>query len=248
MKQFVITSSMGKRLIARGVVKHPAVAAAMKKGRLAIVAGTTNGYVAEEVLTALSQGSGFSRAGFRRGTTTPPGFTAPQTPPATDVIIVDGQWVKNKEIFDVVDEMQHGDVILKGGNALDVRRRQAAALIAHPMGGSLAASIPAVIGRRVKMIVPIGLEKRVADDLGDLMALCNAPDAEGPRMMSLPGETFTELDAIALLTGAKATLLAGGGIHGAEGACWVGVQGTPETVHAAESLIHSVSREPPCQA
>jgi len=248
MKQFVITSSMGKRLIAKGVVKHPAVAAAMKKGRLAIVAGTTNGYVAQEVLAALGQAEGFSRMGFRRGTTVPPGFTGPQTSPATDVILVDGQWAKGKEIFDVVDDMQHGDVILKGGNALDVRRRQAAALIAHPMGGSLAASIPAVIGRRVKMIVPIGLEKRVADDLGDLIALCNAPDAEGPRMMSLPGETFTELDAIAALTGATATLIAAGGIHGAEGACWIGIGGTPAAVRAAEELIHSVSREPACQA
>ena len=94
MKQFVVTSSMGKRLIARGVVKHPAVAAAMKKGRLAIVAGTTNGYVAEEVLSALGQTDGFTRAGFRRGTTTPPGFTAPQTPPTSDVVIVDGVWMK----------------------------------------------------------------------------------------------------------------------------------------------------------
>jgi hypothetical protein len=248
MKQFVITSAMGKRLIAKGLLKHPSVAAAMKKGRLVIVAGTTNGYVAEEILGALGQAEGFSRMGFRRGTTVPPGFTSPQTAPTADVVITDGQWAKGKEIFDVVDDMQAGDVILKGGNALDLCRRQAAALIAHPMGGSLAAAIPAVIGRRVRMIVPIGVEKRVADQLGDLVDLCNAADAEGPRMMFLPGETFTELDAIQLLSGATARLLAAGGIHGAEGACWVGVQGAPSVIHAAEELIHSVSREPACLA
>jgi hypothetical protein len=248
MKQFVVTSSMGKRLIARGIARHAAVEAVLKKGRLAIVAGTTNGYVAEEVLSALGQSEGFSRMGFRRGMTVAPGFSSPQTSPAADVVIVDGQWLKGKEIFDVVDDMQAGDVILKGGNALDLCRSQAAALIAHPMGGSLAAAIPAVIGRRVRMIIPIGLEKRVSDDLGELAALCNAPGAEGPRMMLIPGEVFTELDAIHLLAGAKATLLAAGGIHGAEGSVWLGVTGSPSAVHAAEELIRSVSREPVCQA
>jgi hypothetical protein len=248
MKQFVVTSSMGKRLIAKGVAKHEAVAAALKKGRLAIVAGTTNGYVAEEILATLGQSEGFSRMGFRRGMVVAPGFAAPQTAPAADVVIVDGQWLKGKEIFDVVDDMKAGDVILKGGNALDLCRRQAAALIAHPMGGSLGASIPAVIGRRVRLIVPIGLEKRVADDLGELAAFCNAPDAEGPRMMIVPGEVFTELDAVELLTGAKARLLAGGGIHGAEGAVWLGVTGSVAAIQAAEELIHSIDREPACQA
>jgi hypothetical protein len=248
MKQFVITSSMGKRLIAKGIARHAAIGAVLKKGRLAIVAGTTNGYVAEEILAALGQSEGFSRMGFRRGMTVAPGFAAPQVAPTADVVIVDGQWLKAKEIFDVVDDMQAGDVILKGGNALDLCRSQAAALIAHPMGGSLAAAIPAVIGRRVRMIVPIGLEKRVCDDLGDLINLCNAPDAEGPRMMMIPGEVFTELDAIQLLAGASATLLAGGGIHGAEGAVWLGVSGPVPAIHAAEELIHSVSREPACQA
>jgi len=248
MKQFIITSSMGKRLIAKGIVKRADVAAAMKRGKLVIVAGTTNGYVAEEVLAELGQAEGFSRVGFRRGTTIAPGASLPQAASPTDVVISDGQWLKGKEIFDVVDDMQHGDVILKGGNALDFCRRQAAALIAHPMGGSLAAAIPAVIGRRAKIVVPIGLEKRVCEDLADLAALCNSADAEGPRMMVIPGEVFTELDAIQLLTGATGRLLAAGGIHGAEGACWIGVQGSASAIHSAEGLIHSVSREPACQA
>lgn len=248
MKQFVITSSMGKRLIARGMVRHPAVAAVLKKGRLAIVAGTTNGYVAEEILGAIGQADGFSRVGFRRGVTIAPGASAPPAPPPPDVVIVDGQWLKGKELFDVVNDMQAGDVILKGGNALDVSRGLAAALVAHPMGGTIAASIPAVIGRRVRLLVPIGLEKRVEGDLNELAALCNDPATEGPRMVVIPGVTFTELDAIALLTGATATLIAAGGVLGAEGAVWVHVRGAPPEIHAAEQLIHSVSREPPCQA
>ena len=66
-------------------------------------------------------------------------------------------------------------------------------------------------------------------------------------MFPMPGRTFTELDAIKLLTGAKAHLLAAGGVYGAEGALWLGITGTDEQVQAAADLIESVSDEPPCE-
>lgn len=250
MKQFIVTPSAGKRLIAKAIVKHPHVQAALKSGILTIVAGSTNGYVAEEVLTTLGQADGFGRKGFRRGMVTPPGFDAAAAKAdfSGDVVIVKGLWQRGKEIFDFVEQMDSGDVILKGGNALDVAGRRAAVLIGHPMGGTIGASIPAVIGRRVRLIIPIGLEKRVADDLDALAAKLNSPAAAGPRMAVMPGEAFTELDAIALLTGAAATLVSGGGVYGAEGASWIVVEGTAEQESAAAELVKSVAAEPLCQA
>ena len=55
MNQFVITPAAGKRLIARATATHPAVQTALKSGTVVIVAGTTNGYVAEEILKHLGQ-------------------------------------------------------------------------------------------------------------------------------------------------------------------------------------------------
>jgi len=250
LRQFLLTPAMGKRLIGKGLLQHGAIQAVLRKGTLAIVAGTTNGYVAEEILRATAQDKEFSRAGFRRGMVVPPSLDVAsiKSPTAGDVILTDGIWQKGKEIFDVVDEMKAGDVILKGANALDVRRGRAAVYVGHPMGGTVGASIPAVIGRRTLMIVPVGLEKRVADDVQDLADMLNSPHAEGPRMMVLPGQVFTELDAIRLLTGASATLVAGGGVHGAEGAVWIAVRGLPAQVQAAEALVKSLAAEPPCQA
>lgn len=248
LKQYVLTSAAGKRLIAKGIVRHPAVAAAMSAGTLVIVAGSTNGYVAEEALTLLGQAEGFSRLGFRRGVTVPAGVVLPKAELTGDVVIVDGRWLKGKQIFDVVDEMKAGDVILKGGNALDLARGRAAVYIGHPMGGTVGAAIPAVIGRRVQMIVPIGLEKRVAEDVNDLAAELNSPAAQGPRMMVLPGATFTELDAVRLLTGATAKLVAAGGIYGAEGAVWISIKGSDAQLEEADKLMTSVAAEPPCQA
>jgi hypothetical protein len=246
MKQFCVTTSAGKRLIGKAMAAHPDIRAVLTKGTLVIVAGTTNGYVAEEVLTSLGQAQGFSRLGFRRGITVAPGAKAADADLEGDVILVDGLWQKGKTIQDVTDDLKEGDIILKGANAFDTRG-QPAVQIGHPKGGTVLAALPAVIGRRVRLIVPIGLEKRVLEDVTVLAQRCNAPGTDGPRLLPLPGEVFTELDAIRSLTGAQACLLAAGGIYGAEGSLWLGVSGTEEQVSAAAELIRSVAHEPPCR-
>jgi hypothetical protein len=247
MKQFCVTTAMGKRLIGKAMAQHPDIKAVLEKGTLVIIAGTTNGYVAEEVLKALGQAEGFSRVGFRRGVTVAPGARAPQVEFPGDVIIVAGQWQQGQAVTDVAGDLRAGDVVLKGANAFD-SRGQPAVQIGHPQGGTILATLPAVVGRRVRLIVPVGLEKRVFEDINVLAGRCNAPEANGPRLCPMPGEIFTEIDAIRLLTGAEACLIAGGGIYGAEGAYWFGISGTEEQVDAAAELIRSVAGEPPCQA
>lgn len=247
MKQFCVTTSMGKRLIGKAMVSHPDIKAALKKGTLAIIAGTTNGYVAEEVLKSLDQANDFSREGFRRGITMAPGAKAGKSEFPGDVIITDGEWQKGKIIFDVEDDLKVGDVVLKGANAFDANGNPAVQ-IGNPKGGTLFAALSAAIGRRVRLIMPVGLEKRVLEDVFTLARRCNAPDAEGPRLLPVPGDIFTELDAIKLLTGADSCLIAAGGVYGAEGSSWLGVSGTEDQVQAASELIKSVANEPPCTA
>ncbi|NLF32980.1 MAG: hypothetical protein GX591_19105, partial [Planctomycetes bacterium] len=190
MRQYILTPAMGKRMIGKALARHPAIQAVLTHGTLAIIAGTTNGYVAEEILNDLGQGGPFSRKGFRRGTVLPP--AAPPGSAATefpgDVILVDGTWRKGLSIFDVVDDLRTGDIVLKGANALNVRARQAALYIGHPQAGTAGATIGLVAGRRVRMIVPVGLEKRVDQPILDIVARVNAPGSHGPGMLALPGE------------------------------------------------------------
>lgn len=251
MKQFVITPSSGKRLIGKAVVAHPAVLDAIKRGRVVIVAGTTNGYVAEELLAHIGQAKGFVRTQFFRGITLPPSRPTTETgrlPDESgfpgDVVIVKGVWQKGKTIFDIVDELREGDVILKGANALDLVHSRAAILIGHPKAGTIGAALPAVMGRRVRLILPVGLEKRITGDLDALAEKLNRPGVSGARLFPVPGEVLTELDAITLLTGATAELIAGGGVCGAEGSVWLAVSGKPKQMEAAESILKSVAREP----
>ena len=246
IKQFNLTPSCSKRIIGKALATHPDIKKVLEKGTIVIIAGSTNGYVAEELLQSLGQGKEFKRNGFRRGITTAPGATIETTPTTGDVVIVDGEWQAGKTVFDVADELKTGDLVLKGANAFD-RCGKAAVQIGHPKAGTIGSVLPAIFGRRVKLLVPIGLEKRVLGDIDDLVLLCNDLETAGPRLLPLPGKIFTELDAIRQLTGAEAFMLAAGGIYGAEGSVWIGVKGESEQVKVAENLIKEHAKEPQCR-
>lgn len=252
MKQFLITPAAGKRLIGRALSSSEVIKEAIPKRTLVIVAGTTNGYVAEEILSSINQGEGFSRERFFRGVVLSPGQPITETGRLSDetqfpgdVVIVNGVWKEGLTIFDVVDDLKEGDIVLKGANALDVSRGQAGVLIGDPYGGTIGAAIQAVVGRRVKLIHPVGLEKRVTGDLKDLARLLNVPGAQGPRLLPTTGDVFTEIDAISTLTGADAQLVAGGGVSGGEGSLRLAVTGDEVQIKAASTLLDEVSLEPP---
>ncbi len=251
MKQFLITPAAGKRLIAKTIATHPAIRRAIKTGTIVIVAGTTNGYVAEEILRAYCISGDFSRKHFFRGITMPPAKTvtaegrlSDESKFPGDVVIVQGVWEKGKTIADVVDSLKEGDVIIKGANALDLEHRKAALLIGHPQAGTMGLALPAIVGRRVRLILPVGIEKRIIGDLDALAAKLNVPGAAGYRLLPVNGEVFTELDALRALTAAEVDLVAAGGVCGAEGGCWVAVTGEPEQEEFAEQVIASVASEP----
>jgi len=251
IKQFVLTPSAGKRLIGKALAAHPAVGKALLSGTLVIVAGTTNGYAAEEILKGQGQADGFCRGSFFRGIVLPPGRTTDEgrLPDDSgfpgDVVIVKGHWRRGLTIFDVAAGLKEGDVILKGANALDYPGRQAAVLIGHPQGGTAIAAVEAAVGRRARLILPVGLEKRISGGLMQLSALLNGPQSSGPRLLPLPGETFTEIDAIRLLSGAEAEMVAAGGVRGAEGAVRLALWGGEDEMAKAEQLMKEVAGEKP---
>jgi hypothetical protein len=251
MRQVMLTPSAGKRLIGKGMAAHPAVKDTLKNGTLVIIAGTTNAYVAEEILSITGEIDKFSRKGFFRGITLPPTYSTTEQGRLSDesgfpgdVVIHKGVWDKDKTIYDVADALKEGDLILKGANALDVVNRQAAILIGNPQGGTISLILNAVIGRRVGLILPVGLEKRVSGLLDEMASRINAPGSKGLRLWLVTGEVFTELDAIRLLTGVEAELFAAGGICGAEGSVWLGITGRPEQEENAENLAKEIASEP----
>ncbi len=254
MLQVPLTVSACKRLIAKGIIRHPDIQKAINHHTIVIIAGTTNGYIVEEMLKYLGYDESFPKNRFFRGVTLPPWFQQTEMgrlPDESkfpgDIVLVKGQWIRGKNIFDVVSQLSQSDVVLKGANALDMANRRAGIFVAHPQGGTIGVTIQAVIGRRVKLIIPVGLEKRIHGNLDSIALKINSAQSTGPRFFPVPGEVFTEIDAIKLLTGADAELIGGGGVGGAEGAIWLAITGTEEQESHANELIQDIQNEPPFQ-
>ena len=250
MFQFMLTPAAGKRLIGKAMAVHPAIKAALKNGTIVIVGGTTNGYITEEILGSIGQMSNFSRKRFFRGITLPPGYKTTEQgrlPDESgfkgDVVIKNGILQQNITIEEVADSLNENDIILKGANALDIIRKEAAILVGNPTGGTIFHALRAAVGRRVRLIIPVGLEKRVPGNLYELAAKINSPGSKGLRLVPAPGEVFTEIEALSLLANVNAELVAAGGVSGAEGSVWLTVSGSTEAEQKAGVILQSVAGE-----
>jgi hypothetical protein len=251
IKQYFLSPAAGKRLIAKSVLNIKPIIEALENKTVVIIAGTTNGYIAEEILKRMSRDLEFSRERFFRGISLPPKYITTETGRLSDeskfpgdVVIVKGEWDKGKTIFDVADSLQKGDIIIKGANAVDLNSMQAAILIGNPTAGTIGVSLQAVLGRRVELYLPVGLEKRINGDINSIAKKLNSMNSTGLRYLPVSGNIITELEAMQIITGAEAELVAGGGVCGAEGGCWIAVSGTDEQLRNADSLIDNICSEP----
>ena len=144
--------------------------------------------------------------------------------------------------------MGEGDVFLKGANAINYALEQAALLIGHPTGGTIGAASGPVIARRIKLIVPAGLEKDVPVDLTEAADLVGETDEKlkgEPTLWLMQGELFTEVEALEVLAGVDSLPIAAGGIGGAEGSVRLLLLGSEEDVRKAVELVGSIQGEPP---
>lgn len=240
----VLTVAQSKRLIARAVANLPQVRRALTSGLVAIGRGTTNGYVAEEILQReLPKGE------YVAGRTLPPGTPGEWlgTGKHPDIVLRKGELVDGLTVLDAVKEMKAGDVFIKGGNALNYDQQVVGILVGHPLGGTISV-YGALISRKVNLIIPIGLEKLVFEDINELSRASregdNHPTAPVTSLFPMIGTIVTEIEALRLLCGVDARLLSAGGVGGAEGAVWLLLEGEEEQLDAALALHNELKNEP----
>lgn len=251
MFQKLITVAAGKRLIAKAIAADKSIRTALLSNTIVIIGGTTNSYIAEELLGILGVDTEFSKQRFFRGISLPPQFqvtnqgSLPNTN-TSDVVIRRGEWQIGKTIFDVFNELKEGDIIFKGANTVNLTYKQAGVIIGHPQGGTSMILMQAVIGRRTRLIIPVGLEKRTNEDLLQIASMVNKPKEEGYRLFVFPnGEIITEIEALNMLTGVEAKIMAAGGVCGAEGAVWLVIRGSSSQEKKAREIIEEIENEPP---
>lgn len=241
--QFYLTPSEGKRLIGKAAAILPDIQTAVKEHTVVVISGTTNAPVAYELLKLIGDDTErFSHCNFFRGITVPPG-TDLKSDFIGDVVIQKGKWLYGKTIFDVEDELGKDDIILKGANAVNLCDKEAGVLLGNPKVGTALPIITAVYGQRAKLYVPVGTEKRVDLKISDLAAIVNDRESEGLRLLPLPGEIITELDAVSILSGTKPVLIGGGGVLGAEGGSYYMAEGTDEELDVLRTILRSVRQD-----
>jgi hypothetical protein len=242
-KQIILTVSESKRLIAKAVKELPQVKKAMKKGIVSVPTGTTNAMVLQELLDET-----FDLRRYRRGITTPKKperHPEQQLEPMKDIVFVNGKPDPSLNRYNCVEKMGPGDIYIKGANALDYVNYTVGILIGDPKGGTIGGVLGHLIGKKIELIIPVGLEKLVYSDINDLHLLVSETDSKGPSLWPLTGTIITEIEALNVLAGVDSVLLASGGIAGAEGAVRLLVFGDEKTVENTLGLIESIKGEPP---
>ena len=240
-----LTVSEGKRLIAKGIMAMPSVKEKLEKGMIIVTKGTTNTYIAEELLNkSIEHGS------FVIGHFAPEG----QSPVNADKRQMQEVVIKDGKVLDVTyDEalkmLEPGDIVMKGGNLLNYSMKQAAVCIGAPNGGTTYKILPYVGEGKAELIIPIGLEKETT---ANLEILENTLNAGNERLNSVPrlymfrtGTVFTEIEAIRQFADVKVFPYGVGGISGREGGVSLVISGSETEVNKVLELVKTIQGERP---
>jgi len=226
-----------KKLIGIGITQLDYLQEKMKKGHIFVARGTTNAYVLEEMMAIRE----FDKSCYVAGQIVPEGkrLTAcPSEKRLKEVLFINGKPKEVDSIQKALEVMEKGDIIIKGGNALDPDG-VVGVLIGHPQGGTCGAFWGSLIAQGLHLLIPIGLEKLVAHSIlysSQDMGIKEVDFADGYQSGLFPlfGDVFTELDALYTLFDLDDVIhVASGGVGGAEGAVTLLLVGKQEVIKRA---------------
>lgn len=242
MKSMVVLSAgAGKRIIAKGVAADPSVQRAFTEGTVVVTLGTTNAFVAEELLGAPIDRGAFA-AGFIDGS-----FSVnARLGELGEIVLRRGEpWDVATE--ELVETLTAEDVVIKGGNALDPWGT-VGVLMAARSGGTVARYHALALARGVSVVIPISLNKSIHGSIADIASRMGADRIAHAMGLScgiypLTGRVVTEAVAFELLFDVEVTHVAGGGIGAGAGSVSLLIEGGKDAVEGAFALVGSVAGE-----
>jgi hypothetical protein len=245
---FVFTPHESKRFIAKAVARLPEVKRAKSKGEIVIGHGSTNVYVAEEIMGECPERDKFLSGQIIRGILCV--TQAEEKPPM--IMIRKGKRILPKlTMEETLMNFDAGSVFIKGANAVD-SEGNAGVFVAHPSGGTIGYAYGILSARGCHLIVPVGLEKLVPS-VPKAAKLCGQSTfyySQGIRIGMVPmvnAKVITEVEAFQVLLDLEAIHIGGGGVRGSEGSVVLVTEGEKKKINKAIRLIESIKGEPPLQ-
>lgn len=237
----VLTQPRSKRLVAKGVAALPQVTAALERGRIVITLGTTNAYVAEELL-----GEPIDRGAFAAGFIDDRWNINARLGEASEIVLDGGKPIETSS-EQTLASLAAGDVVIKGGNALDPEG-VVGVLMGASTGGTVGRYVTTCLARGIELVSPIGLSKSIHTSIIDLSQEMGIERTE--LRMGIPCGIFplhahvvTEIDALEMLFPVRAVHVASGGVGIGAGAVSLLVQGEEAAVRNAFAFVESLPDE-----
>jgi hypothetical protein len=257
----VLTPAESKKLISNAILGMPEVKKALKNGTVALHPSSSTYFIASGILghkpptdvwvcgAILPRGicgdvvSGVLTGSKEKAPETPT-FTGHNKPFTFTWVFKKGKLEPGKPLEDVLDELGPGDFYMKGVNALDAQGNVAifigsSSKVHDEVGGTIGRAMSSAKTKGFQVIFPVGLEKLIPVSIKEAAQAGKQPKnysyTMGHTSALLPGEgrSITEIDAFKLISGVKATPIAGGGLQGAEGAHVFVIEGEQEQIDKA---------------
>ena len=237
-----LTPAESKRLIAIGLHNYRPVANNLLNGDIIITKGTTNHYIAETFVNRK-----MTHGLFTNGRITPKGskYAITDDVQISEFYFHNGE-IKNLPLDSALKIMQPNTIIFKGANIINYATKKAAVFIGSSEGGTSGMILPYVNNGKAKLIIPVGLEKNSSIDIDATVAIMQDNSNTGiPRLFFLPGELFTEIEAIKTFANVEVLQIGAGGVGGAEGSVTLLIYGTEAQVDKAVKTIETIQGEKP---
>lgn len=241
---FTLTVAESKRLIGKAVAAIPSVRRARDEGWLVVGRGSTNAYVVEELLGKPIEKERYVAGQVIRGV-----LCALHDDLRSRPVTFHKGKVLEEDPAKIIDKLGAGDVLLKGGNAVDPDGRVGVAM-ASPVGGTMGQFYMAAKAQGVQVVCPVGLEKLIpsvedAARFGGRLVLGRTIGARVGMACVADAEVVTEIEAVSILSGLGAVHFASGGYGGCEGSTTFVVEGEEGRVNGCLDLVESIKGEPP---
>ena len=233
--QISLTVAEAKALIAEAIASLSDVKAALAEGRLLLKGGTTVSAIARRLLGEELRISG--RVSPRGTKATSGGSGRPHS------ILVEKGQVKNIDdcFIEAVRSLRPGDIAVIGANAVDASGR-AAMLLGSPLGGNVGQGLAGIMSQGCRVLIACGLEKLIPGSIEDAIKVAGIYSPAWSMGMAtglapVSGDLVTEQKALAIIARVTCTVIAAGGIDGAEGATTMVIEGEPGQVKMAVQTV-----------